>query len=118
MATTAGGLGAIPRVAVVVFIAKGKTILLGRRRSSSGGCSAFALPGVTSSSVRPDRESFEECAVREVKEETGLDIEKTEYITVTNNLFLQKPKPSHYVTICVRAVLADEQQEPQNIEPA
>ncbi|KAK9091123.1 hypothetical protein Sjap_024300 [Stephania japonica] len=111
MATTAGG--ATPRVAVVVFVANGQTILLGRRRSSSGGCSPFALPG----GHLEFGESFEECAMREVKEETGLDIEKTEYITVTNNLFLDKPKPSHYVTIFVRAVLADEQQEPQNLEP-
>lgn len=63
-------------------------------------------------------EAFEECAVREVKEETGLDIEKTEFLTVTNNPFLNDPKPSHYVTIFLRAVLSDPLQVPQNLEPS
>lgn len=62
-------------------------------------------------------ESFEECAARELKEETGLDIDKVEYLTVTNTLFLEEPKPSHYVTIFMRAVLADPNQVPQNLEP-
>lgn len=63
-------------------------------------------------------EAFDECAVREVKEETGLDIEKTEFLTVTNNPFLNDPKPSHYVTIFMRAVLSDPLQTPQNLEPS
>lgn len=62
-------------------------------------------------------EEFEECAVREVKEETGLDIEKTEFLTVTNVPFLNDPKPSHYVTISMRAVLSDPSQVPENLEP-
>lgn len=62
-------------------------------------------------------ESFEDCAVRELKEETGLDIQKIDFLTVTNNVFREKPKPSHYVTIFVRAVLADPLQVPQNVEP-
>lgn len=62
-------------------------------------------------------ESFEECAVRELKEETGLDIEKIEFLTVTNSVFLENPKPSHYVVIFLRAALADPLQEPQNLEP-
>ncbi|XP_061993284.1 geranyl diphosphate phosphohydrolase-like [Rosa rugosa] len=61
-------------------------------------------------------ESFEECATREVKEETGLDIDKLEFLTFTNNLFLDKAKPYHYVVISMRAVLADHPQ-PQNTEP-
>jgi 8-oxo-dGTP diphosphatase len=62
-------------------------------------------------------ESFEECATREVKEETGLDIDNIELLTVTNNLFLNEVKPSQYVAIFMRAVLADPHQEPQNVEP-
>ncbi|PON87941.1 Dihydroneopterin triphosphate diphosphatase [Trema orientale] len=63
------------------------------------------------------RESFENCAAREVKEETGLDIDKIEFLTVTNNVFLEESKPSHYVIIFVRAFLRDSQQVPQNLEP-
>lgn len=62
-------------------------------------------------------ESFEECAARELKEETGLDIEKLEFLTVRNSVFLENPKPSHYVVIFLRAALADPLQEPQNLEP-
>jgi 8-oxo-dGTP diphosphatase len=102
----------VPRVAVVVFLLKGKAVLLGRRRSSDGD-STFALPG----GHLEFGESFEECAARESMEETGLDIEKVEFLTVTNNLFLKDPKPSHYVTVLMRAVLADPQQVPQNLEP-
>ncbi|KAM2679678.1 hypothetical protein EV2_011563 [Malus domestica] len=103
-----------PRVAVVVFLLRGKTVLLGRRRSSVGD-STFALPG----GHLEFGESFEECAARELKEETGLDIEKEkmELLTVTNNLFLEPPKPSHYVTVSMRGVAADPDQEPQNLEP-
>ncbi|KAJ7943229.1 nudix hydrolase 1 [Quillaja saponaria] len=102
-----------PRVAVVVFLLKGKSVLLGRRRSSVGN-STFALPG----GHLEFGESFEECAVREVKEETGLDIEKQELLTVTNNIILGETKSSHYVTIFVRAILVDSEQVPENLEPS
>lgn len=52
-----------------------------------------------------------------MKEETGLDIEKIEFLKVTNNLFLEQPTPAHYVVVFVRAVLADPKQTPLNLEP-
>lgn len=48
-----------------------------------------------------------------MKEETGLDIEKIELLTATNNVV----KPLHIVAIMVRAVLSDPGQDPQNPEP-
>ncbi|KAH9625064.1 hypothetical protein KSS87_010554 [Heliosperma pusillum] len=101
-----------PQVAVVVFLLKQNKVLLGRRRSSVGN-STFALAGGN----LEFGESFEECAAREVKEETGLDIAEIELLTVTNNVFLEAPKPLHYVTVFMRAVPADLDQVPQNIEP-
>ncbi|XP_010681389.2 nudix hydrolase 1 [Beta vulgaris subsp. vulgaris] len=101
-----------PKAAVVVFLLKEKKVLLGRRRAAVGD-STFALPGGN----LEFGENFEECAAREVKEETGLDIANIELLTVTNNLFVEGPKPSHYVTIFMRSALANPDQVPQNIEP-
>lgn len=62
-------------------------------------------------------ESFEECAAREVKEETGLDVEKIELLEVRNSIILNEPKPAHIVSIFMRAALTDEDQVPENVEP-
>ncbi|MCL7047879.1 hypothetical protein MKW94_003221 [Papaver nudicaule] len=86
--------GLAPKVGVGVFVIKDNKTLIGRRRSSIGD-STFALPG----GHLEFGESFEECALREVKEETD------------------EPKPSHYITIFMRGKLVDSQQEPQNMEP-
>ncbi|XP_061339292.1 nudix hydrolase 1 [Gastrolobium bilobum] len=106
----------VPRVAVVVFLLKGRSVLLGRRRSSVGN-STFALPG----GHLEFGESFEECAAREVKEETGLEIGKAELLTVTNNVMLEeKERKLHYVTIFTRVVVdvnIAQEQVPQNLEP-
>ncbi|CAF1852435.1 unnamed protein product [Brassica oleracea] len=104
---------ATPRVAVVVFVVKGNSVLLGKRRSSIGN-STFALPG---GHLEFAGESFEGCAAREVMEETGLEIEKMKLLTVTNNVFKEAPKPSHYVTVFMRATLVDPNQDPENMEP-
>ncbi|KAK6931436.1 NUDIX hydrolase domain [Dillenia turbinata] len=101
-----------PRVGLVVFLLKGNKILLGRRITSIEN-SVYCLPG----GHLEFGESFEECAAREVKEETGLDIEKIEFLTVTNNMFKKGRKPCHYVTIFMRAVSADPGQVPENVEP-
>ncbi|KAF3432591.1 hypothetical protein FNV43_RR27331 [Rhamnella rubrinervis] len=104
----------VPKVGVAVFLLRGKTVLLGRRRSTGVGDSKFSLP---SGHLEFGQESFEECAKRELKEETGLDIENIEFARVTNNHFLEEPKPSHYVAIFMRACLKDPYQLPQNLEP-
>ncbi|PIA31036.1 hypothetical protein AQUCO_05300102v1 [Aquilegia coerulea] len=38
-------------------------------------------------------------------------------ITITDNIFLEETKPSHYVTIFVRTAMRDPLQTPQNLEP-
>lgn len=111
MGSIGGVAAAIPRVAVAVYLLKGNTLLLGRRKSPVGH--SFALPG----GHLEFGETFEECASREVKEETSLNIEKTEFLTVTNNISLQGPNPYHYVTAFVRSMAAEPQQVPQNLEP-
>ena len=55
--------------------------------------------------------------MREVKEETGLNIEKIEVVKLINSVILDGPHPSHFVIVLVRAVLSDPNQEPANAEP-
>ncbi|XP_076907977.1 nudix hydrolase 1-like [Bidens hawaiensis] len=99
-----------PEVGVAVFILKDNKVLFGRRRSLSIAAHAYALPG----GHLEFGESFEECAAREVKEETGLDIKNIELLTASNNLL---SKTVHLVVIYMRAYLSDLDQIPQNIEP-
>ncbi|KAM0047723.1 putative hydrolase [Helianthus debilis subsp. tardiflorus] len=99
-----------PEVGVAVFILKDNKVLFGRRRSLSIGAYTYALPG----GHLEFGESFEECAAREVKEETGLDIKNIELLTATNNLLSDAV---HLVVIYMRAYLSDPDQTPQNIEP-
>lgn len=42
-------------------------------------------------------ETFEQCAEREVREETGLNIDSVRFLTATNSIFEETGK--HYVTI-------------------
>lgn len=60
-------------------------------------------------------ETFEQCAKREVAEETGQDIEDVEFITATETMFVAENK--HYVTVFVSAFARlspnGEPQEPQ-----
>ncbi|KAK4260901.1 hypothetical protein QN277_003962 [Acacia crassicarpa] len=102
----------VPRVGVAVFLTKGGSVLFGRRLSTVGN-STFALPG----GHLEFGESFEECAIREVKEETGMKITKTEFLTVTNWVLPEGPKPGHYVIIFMRAEPANAEEEPKNMEP-
>jgi 8-oxo-dGTP diphosphatase len=49
-------------------------------------------------------ESFAECAVREAREETGLEISGIEVVRVTNDVF---DEGKHYVTIFVKGVVVE-----------
>ena len=45
-------------------------------------------------------ESPEECAIREAKEETGVDVEAVEFRALTNDVF---PEGKHYITLFTEA---------------
>ncbi|KAL3664016.1 hypothetical protein V7S43_010902 [Phytophthora oleae] len=83
--------------------------LLGQRKSSHGE-GKFALPGGHLEMY----ESWEECAIREVKEETDLDLKEAKFATVTNDPMESEGK--HYITILMQAVVDDEQTV-RNMEP-
>jgi 8-oxo-dGTP diphosphatase len=60
-------------------------------------------------------ESFEECAAREVAEETGLKVRNIRYVTATNDIM--KADNKHYITIFTVCERDDDRQEPEVLEP-
>ncbi|KAK3067338.1 hypothetical protein LTS18_001172, partial [Coniosporium uncinatum] len=95
-----------PRVGVGVFVLRGNKFIVGKRLGSHGE-GTYALPG----GHLEYGESFEECAAREVLEETGLDVSELRFLTATNSVFDDVKK--HYVTIFMACRLRDEGVEPR-----
>lgn len=81
-----------PKVGIGVFIFKEGKFLMGQRRGSHGEGS-WTVPG----GHLEFGETWEETAIREVKEETGLEIKNIRFGAVTNDYFSIENK--HYVTI-------------------
>lgn len=81
-----------PRVGVGVVITKDQQVLLLRRRNVHGA-GTWSTPG----GHLDFGESPEQCAVREVKEETGLDIDPVVFRAITNDVFVAENR--HYITI-------------------
>lgn len=62
------------------------------------------------------RESWEECAVRETLEETGLTLTDVEYAGVVNAVEVEKDY--HYITLFMKGhVDINNKREPENLEP-
>lgn len=96
----------VPRVGVAVIVKKGKTVLLGKRKGSHGaGCWSF--PG----GHLEFKETVEECAIRELLEETGLKAHSCHSGPWTNDVMEEK----HYVTLFMIVDAFDGQ--PQLMEP-
>ena len=85
-----------PKVGLGVFIIKDGKVLLGKRKNSHGG-GTWCFPG----GHLEFNESWEDCAMRETREETGLEIRNIRFGTITNDIFEKENK--HYVTICMVA---------------
>jgi 8-oxo-dGTP diphosphatase len=85
-----------PRVGVGVIVLHNGLVLLGKRIGSHGA-GTWAPPG----GHLEFRESVEQCASREVLEETGLHIESVAPGPFTNDVFA--PENKHYVTLFVVA---------------
>ncbi|KAG2217172.1 hypothetical protein INT45_003596 [Circinella minor] len=78
-------------------------VLIGQRKGSHGA-GHWQLPG----GHLEFNESFEECARREVLEETNLDINNIGFLTATNDMM--KTEDKHYVTIFMQATCQDPTQ--------
>jgi 8-oxo-dGTP diphosphatase len=80
------------RVGVGVFVFKDGQFLMMKRKGSHGS-GFWSLPG----GHMEFGESWEDTARREVKEESGLEIQNLCFGAVTNDLFSEEQK--HYITI-------------------
>ena len=98
-------------VGVLVQDPTNKTNVYAGIRRGSHGSGTLALPG----GHLEMQESWEECAIREVKEEMGLDIHQLRFIQVTNDPMPQEDK--HYITIFMTGICVDSSARPQNLEP-
>ncbi|KAL4893987.1 NUDIX hydrolase domain-like protein [Aspergillus ambiguus] len=100
-----------PRIGVGVFVFNRQGQFIIGQRKGSHGEGTWALPG----GHLEFAESFEECAAREISEETSLEVRDIHYITATNDVMQVENK--HYVTIFVGAHVTDEKQEARIMEP-
>lgn len=85
-----------PKVGLGVIIKKEGKVLLSKRKGSHGE-GTWSFPG----GHLEFGETLEECACREVLEETGIHIKNIKEASFTNDVFKKEQK--HYVTIFVTA---------------
>ncbi len=81
-----------PMVGIGVIVIKDDKVLLGKRKNTHGE-GRWCFPG----GHLEFNEELEDCAIREVGEETGLKIENIKFFTITNDIFTKEKK--HYITI-------------------
>jgi 8-oxo-dGTP diphosphatase len=84
----------IVRVGVGVFVWRDGRFIMGQRLGSHGA-NTWSVPG----GHLEFGESWEDCAIREVKEETGMTVDKVRLVALTNDIFEKDNK--HYITIWV-----------------
>jgi 8-oxo-dGTP diphosphatase len=84
------------KVGVSILVHKGDRFLL-EKRANVHGAGTWGPP----SGHFDFGESIEDCAKRETREETGVDIDNIKFRVVTNDLFEKEQK--HYITIWVDA---------------
>jgi 8-oxo-dGTP diphosphatase len=86
------------------------TFLIGKRLGSHGA-GTYALPG----GHLEFGESPEECAAREILEETGLHVKNVRFLTATNDVMKKDSK--HYITMFMVCERMNEEDEARVMEP-
>ncbi len=97
-----------PRVGVGVIVVRDHKVLLGKRKNAHGD-GDWNFPG----GHLEFGEEIIDCAIRETKEETGLELSDARVGPFTNDIFFHEQK--HYITIFV--IGSSTQGEPQVLEP-
>ncbi|MBW2999297.1 NUDIX domain-containing protein [Candidatus Woesearchaeota archaeon] len=97
-----------PKIGIGVIVIKDNKVLMGKRKNAHGEGS-WSFPG----GHLEFNEEVEDCAVREVLEETGLKIKNLKLGPFTNDIFEKERR--HYVTLFV---ISDyDSGELKNLEP-
>ncbi len=97
-----------PKVAVEAILVRDGKVLLGKRKGTHGA-GEWWFPG----GHLEYGENWEECAIRETYEETGLTVAQLQFVGVTNNVFPKNHK--HYVSLFMAGVCTT--GEPELREP-
>ena len=97
------------KIGIGVIIQKNGKILIGKRKNSHAPF--YSIPG----GHLEEGETFEEAAIREVGEETGINIKNPKVIAVTNNLETYKLENTHFVSVIL--FTDDFDGEPKLMEP-
>ncbi len=97
-----------PKVGVGVIVIKGDKVLLGHRIKKSHGTGTWSFGG----GHLEFGETIEDCARREVKEESGIEIKNIKIATVTNDI--HKNEGKHYITIFVTSEYASGEPKPSD----
>ena len=87
-------------VGVGVIVTRKQTVLL-QKRIGSHGEGTWSCPG----GHIDFGETIEECAIRETREEVGVEITDIQYIGITNDVFQKEEK--HYITVWVQGECRD-----------
>ena len=96
-----------PRVGIGIMIFKNGKILMGKRKNAHGE-GQYAFPGGNLEYM----ESYEDCVLREIAEECGVEVKNIRFQYLTN---LKQFAPKHYVHI---GLAADwKSGEPEALEP-
>lgn len=98
-----------PKVGVAVAVCRDDRVLLGLRKRAPGA-GMWALPG----GHLEGGETFEECGIREIKEETGILLSNICLWTVENVIYRKDAR--HFVVVYMRSDLFDSQKA-KVIEP-
>ncbi|MFH0952298.1 MAG: NUDIX hydrolase [Patescibacteria group bacterium] len=100
----------MPKVGLGVIIVNPEDkILVGKRKGAHA--QYYSIPG----GHLDIGETFEESAIREIKEETDLDVKNPKVIAVTNNLETFKKEGLHYISIIL--LVTDYSGELKLMEP-
>eukprot|EP00526_Cylindrotheca_closterium_P022783 CAMPEP_0113661446 /NCGR_PEP_ID=MMETSP0017_2-20120614/33430_1 /TAXON_ID=2856 /ORGANISM="Cylindrotheca closterium" /LENGTH=178 /DNA_ID=CAMNT_0000576133 /DNA_START=1540 /DNA_END=2076 /DNA_ORIENTATION=- /assembly_acc=CAM_ASM_000147 len=113
--TLSGKENKVVRIGVGVLVKDARNpdrVYCGIRKGSHGAGSLVALPGGHLEMF----ESWQECAIREVKEESDLDLGEVSFGHVTNDIMESENK--HYVTIFMLAKCKAPNQQPKTMEPS